>query len=511
MKQATLEKVLVESENINQITNQLKNLYISNKKGYLRQNKLGYATVKHDADTNKGYLWDSILLSHLRGKATIGILLGEYGLTKFQCFDVDADNAEEVTIKLVRALNEYWGIPLEEIHISFSGSKGYHVELFYNKARHYSVFQAFYHEVLDYIGESMNSIEFRCSKQGMKLPLGLHQKTGKFTAFCTYNPVTQQLKKLTPKQSYNYFLGIKQSDYFEFKELVFDDLEVNAGNTLELDNDKAEDFESTMSTIDLQGKSIDDLNAEIALVLNQNRLTYPSTRNRVTFLLSVFLKEQGYTLEQSISIINGVMTNTYDNFRELISADTTREYMLSEVHRIASNSFLKGYQLSTNRKEIELTEAEILDILAIKKWHLKQLAFIMLVNSKRYAKADGSFYLAYSVMQRMGATENRSRIKQYIDELEQMGKIQVESRNVIDLYLSRINNQVIKKPNIYKVLMNEQSSDNNRSIKLEVSDSITLEEVTSQLIEEKKAKKILPRKQFENYFKERYELNSVAI
>ena len=511
MQQATLQKVLVDDGKVNQITAQMKNLYIMNKKGYLRQNKLGYATVKYHADIKKGYLWDSILKSHLQGKATIGILLGEQGLTKFQCFDVDAENAEEVTIKLVKALNEYWGIPLEEIHISFSGSKGYHVELFYDKARHYSVFQAFYNEVLDYIGESIHSIEFRCSKQGMKLPLGLHQKTSKFTAFCTYNPVTQQLRKLSAKQSYEYFLAITQSSYDEFKELVFDDVNASPDNTLVLANDKAEEFEATISTINLDGKSIDELNAEIALVLNQNRLTYPSTRNRVTFLLSVFLKEQGYTLEQVISIINGVMINTYDNYRELISADTTKEYMLAEVQRIAFNSFSKGYQLSTNRKEIKLFEWEILQILAIKKWHLKQLAFIMLVNSKRYAKADGIFYLAYSTMARMGATTERGRLKQYVNELEGLELIEVQQRNVIDLYLSRINNQVIKKPNEYRVLMKKQSSDNDNSIKLQMSDSITLEEVTAQMIDEKKAKKILPRKQFENHFRAEYSLRKKIV
>lgn len=72
--------------------------------------------------------------NHLNGKLPIGTFSGAY-LTKFICFDVDYSNEPEtakwVTYKLAHTLEE---LGLHNYAISFSGSKGYHVELFYDKA-----------------------------------------------------------------------------------------------------------------------------------------------------------------------------------------------------------------------------------------------------------------------------------------------------------------------------------------------------------------------------------------
>src|SRR5699024_8224225 len=141
--------------------------------------------------------------------------------------------------------------------------------------------------------------------------------------------------------------------------------------------------EQLLSEIYTGGKSISGMIEETAEVLKNNRLTYPSTRHRMTLYMAIFLKEQGNTREDTIGYINSVLLSTYDNpeTRGLISKDTSREFMLSEVVRVTELTYERDYKFTTRRKDITVTEEEILEILSIKKWHLKKLALSFLIHS----------------------------------------------------------------------------------------------------------------------------------
>lgn len=52
---------------------------------------------------------------------------GKWG-SRFMCFDVD--NGERETVFRILNKLEATGIPRHMIHVSYSGGKGYHVELF---------------------------------------------------------------------------------------------------------------------------------------------------------------------------------------------------------------------------------------------------------------------------------------------------------------------------------------------------------------------------------------------
>ena len=72
-------------------------------------------------------LTDMALLKHLQHEYAVGIYAGDDG-SRFICFDVDDGNAD--TVRRVIAELEALGLPHDRIYVSFSGRKGYHVEVF---------------------------------------------------------------------------------------------------------------------------------------------------------------------------------------------------------------------------------------------------------------------------------------------------------------------------------------------------------------------------------------------
>lgn len=71
-----------------------------------------------------------------------------------------------------------------------------------------------------------------------------------------------------------------------------------------------------------------------------------------------------------------------------------------------------------------------------KELHLKQLLLSLLIQSKRYADEQGSFYTSYSTIEKYGnfsIGSNRSRILKYLMKLEQKGYIEIVQRNQVDM------------------------------------------------------------------------------
>jgi len=104
------------------------------------------------------------------------------------CFDVDTgEDALNDAIKIVNTMVKY-GITRKDILVTFSGNKGYHVELFFQYPITYKQIQKLGNKICFLAGSSINKkhktnkIEIRPeSNRGIKLGLGINQKTGKKT------------------------------------------------------------------------------------------------------------------------------------------------------------------------------------------------------------------------------------------------------------------------------------------------------------------------------------------
>lgn len=484
---------------------QMNKLYVTYRKTFLEQFKTGYITKKVT-------LTDYWLEQHLTEKRTIGVKLGSQGLTKFMTFDVDyRDNlpkAKEVTEQIVKFLRGYYGIDLKDIHIHFSGGKGYHVSLFFDETIQDKSLKLFYREVLMKLELKENEVEFRASSQyGVKLPLSIHRQTGNFMHYCMYDPKSEMLFNLNKEESFEYFLNIAQQSARDFKELILDELDsVENPRVATLKEKDAEEFQDLRDEINVDGQTLDELRSSLVEVLNQGTLLYPSTRDIVTFRLMMLFKEQGYEREEALELVSTVLINTYDNpeTRVLISRTTTREYMLSEAERL-SHSVYEKYNLSQRRKDIEVSKEEILEILSVGKWQHKKLLFSMLIHSKRYQDKNGEFYMSYSQIRKYGNNNNGKVIAKYLTELDENKKILIVSRGKLDTIRTKALKQPVNETNVYKVTMKSSAIESNEIITINSDSNMTLEEVTQMLVKDKReVQSLLSRRQWENHFRDLY-------
>lgn len=121
-------------------------------------------------------LTSGVLLNHLEQKYAICVYSGKWG-SKFMCFDVDDGNKETV-FQIISEL-EKLGIPHRMIYVSYSGGKGYHVELFCQEIISTEQWYRMYLTVIHLGNLEQHKVEFRPTHtQSIKLPLSCHAKSG---------------------------------------------------------------------------------------------------------------------------------------------------------------------------------------------------------------------------------------------------------------------------------------------------------------------------------------------
>lgn len=457
----------------------IKDLYIMTRKKWIVQNPDGSYAHKHYN------LHDDRLKEHLEKKITLGVFSGEV-YTKWLCWDVDFENNEEKAQQVVRdlvlLLESDYHIARENILVSFSGSKGYHVEIFFNDKIYVNQAKKFHHHVVAQLGESTNKVEFRPQWGiGIKLPLSINKKTGKKCHF-----VDDHFKRIND----NALLEVEQLDAERFLDNIADILEEKE---IVLDEQKATEFVEIMekTTLDLPV----DYEERCMTMLSENTLIYTDSRHSSTLLLLTFLSQQGYTEEDAVGIVQKVISNTFQTARHMIDADTTEEKALSEVQRLWK--YASTYTLGESKKAIKIYENEILEVLEPKQMHLKHLLFILLVHSKKHAKADEVFYMTYKQMADMGADQNRGRLLKHLLQLEELGYIEVVERD------RRQKNGQHHLPNRYKVNI-AQTTENYIELNTQTTHEVKLESVVTRLIPENTLKGIVAKKQFYEKFKPMY-------
>src|SRR5690625_1341512 len=188
----------------------INDLYIQTRKKYLVQFPDNYVTMDKDASDKVWVLNDGMIKRHLQGSITYGVFSGGW-FNKFMTFDVDYKDlamARWVTLKVVDTLVREINIKRSDIHVSLSGNKGYHIDLFFDKPLRVTDTEAFYRKVMDEVGElpKGGEVEFRPTwSQGVKLPLGVHQRTGNRCWFVDN-------RTLEPFESFDYILTIEPMD-----------------------------------------------------------------------------------------------------------------------------------------------------------------------------------------------------------------------------------------------------------------------------------------------------------
>lgn len=194
-----------------EIARQICDIYINNWTKYVCC-KDGRVFVSIDSHTRKPRPLKAWMIDdHLKGGANIGIFSAEKS-SMFICFDVDIMD-ETLVRRLIAELNRF-GIPKDFINISLSGGKGYHVEVFFDKPVAAATLSELYNLIITRGKFDRHKVEFRpTSRQAVRLPLGVHYKTGNVGWFIdkeTFEPIKDQ----------KYILGVQRFSRERLDELM---------------------------------------------------------------------------------------------------------------------------------------------------------------------------------------------------------------------------------------------------------------------------------------------------
>lgn len=162
------------------IADRLDALYVSNRTRYVRMKKDGSFFVPKCGDHAEPLSLD-ILRGHVLREYTVCVFASEHG-SRFLCFDVD-DGSKDTVYQVMNCLISI-GFSTEELYVSQSGGKGYHIEVFFEKPLELPLLRALYMTVIQRCGLTTRQVELRPTVGlAIKLPLSVHWKTGRVCWF----------------------------------------------------------------------------------------------------------------------------------------------------------------------------------------------------------------------------------------------------------------------------------------------------------------------------------------
>lgn len=441
------------------------------------------------------YLADWKIQSHLEGKSTIGVF-GQSMHSKFLTFDVDFKHDIQLgkwyALKTVYALMEL-GIKQDDIHVSFSGNKGYHVDLYFDKPIALDKLNRFFQLTMKDLGlervfkdnrvyefrNAEGAIEFRPIgiKVGVKLPLSIHKKTGKR---CWYVDI---YNRFTPYESVDYVLSIEQMDS-DVIEMILEENEGALVEYVEVQETKSH-IEENYKPLPIYKVGVsEEETIEAYEQLESEGLKYKGSRHNSSFKLARYYRYLGYTQEETVQALNSWISE-----QDTRMYDTPIQDCFADNVKIADYIFENQISIVQEKDYITVSYNEMVEILKAKKKNNKLTLFAMMIHSKRYADKQGVFYMSQNQLTyATGLKEDNSRAN--VDKLEEQGLISIVARN------QKQQGTYMKKPNKYKLniaMEGVQAVDVSVDGDLEEQFNSTL----VSLIPLDELKKALPRRHYE--------------
>lgn len=171
----------ISPEKLDMLVERINTLYVSYRKKYVLCLPGGRLVTPKRKGELYSVLTSNVLKNHLMQKYAIAIFAGPK-TSRFVCFDVD-DGKKETVAGIVNALEEI-GFPREHVYVSFSGGKGYHVEMFFDQLVSTARLKDLYARMLEITGFTERQVEFRPTHgSAIKLPLSVHARTGNMCWF----------------------------------------------------------------------------------------------------------------------------------------------------------------------------------------------------------------------------------------------------------------------------------------------------------------------------------------
>ncbi|SHH13304.1 hypothetical protein SAMN02744040_00941 [Tepidibacter thalassicus DSM 15285] len=425
-------------------------LYISNTKKwiYLDSMSRSYITVQ-ERKFHKGDVF-----RHLKGDNTLGIFPFEK-YVKWMIFDIDAYysilDAQEVAFSIKHFLQGY--IPPEQIHITYSGNKGYHIELFFNKFVAISdlieVFSIVLNEICIEQFEGVN-VELRPEEKGVngkgiKLPCGInHANEDESKNYCAFmNGLFEEVEN-----EVEYILNIEKTDHKIIDQIIEDYKfidKIQYGDKY-LYNTKKVKHKDNNGDGNTSLKSEEMFINKDICVENYNHITIQKylkeglsqlgTRHDISFLIAIYLKDKGYSREENEKKL---LEWSIKQVEKGMSKSSNVEIM-REIKNISNYVYnpKNNCHLSRLKKDVCITKSDLLLFEQLNKNSLgtgkrvinhQKILYALIVHSKRYKEDNGQFYMTYTQIQESTGIGSRNTICKCITDLHEWGYITIISRN----------------------------------------------------------------------------------
>jgi hypothetical protein len=408
----------IENELREKLVAKINELYIGYRKKFLVMNPNGdYITVT-DKNLSDGYI-----KQHLNGKQTIGVFSGSQ-FSKFICFDVDV--------------------------------KGYHIEIFFDKLINNKDIKQFYLMVLNHsnlLNINYGNVELRpLEGNGVKLPLGIHFKTGNTCWYVNYG------NGLQPIKDYKYLLTIEQLDSEYFYALLN-----KLNDSIDLTDtqiNEYEDIKEKHKPLAIYKQNIDeDYTYDAIEKLIQDGLSIQGSRHNSLLKISKYLKYNGYSIEDNKQLLIKWMTN-----QDKSLYTTSWEDCLKDIDLIVDWIYENNCSLTIRNFDISVNNKEIEQIMSIKGKNEKLLLYAMLIHSKRYSTKDNIFYMTYLQMQQVTGLSEDTVIR-IVKRLENNNIIEVTRSNIVK-YNKKLNKPTTE-VNRYKInLLSRKNNINDKEFKV---------------------------------------------
>ena len=464
MEEASTKKSKVYVKDGIEIAKKMGQLYVTYRKKFIEQ----YQDKENNdikCAERKFALNDSMILKHLTQEKTIGVFSGSI-ITSFMCFDVDIKDdklCEWAVYKIVNALQDL-GIAGKYIHISISGSKGYHIEIFFDEPVYLNNIETLYLMVLnetDLLNIDYGEIELRPCKTktnkvlGVKLPLGKNLKTNNTCWFCDYG------KGLLPIKKYDYVLSIESMP----KEILLDILEKEDDITVTPEQqDKIEAITEKHKPLSEYKNNVDEkYTVEQIENIITNGLQIKGSRHNALFNIIKYYKHLGVSQED-----NKEWVTEWMHQQDKTTYTTKWETVLLDIEEILEYVYTNNCSFVIKNLNIDVSMEEIMEIIKIKGKNNQLTLYSLLVHSKRYSVKSGQFYMSYNQMMEVTGLTKMTLIK-IIHQLEDL-KLIVVTRGGKAKYNTKLN-KPITDTNRYII--------NLLGIKTEIENEVSIAELKS--------------------------------
>ncbi len=450
------------------IIKKINELYITERKKYLIMKPYGgyisviYGREYEPGKIDKRKLNDSELKKHLRGKETIGVFAGSL-FSKFMCFDADVPDLEKakwVTYKLVHSLIDL-GIPERYIHISFSGTKGYHIEIFFSSMVSNDLILKLYKIALtkaDLLEFEDGEIELRPQAGlGVKLPLGINFKNkDDSTNRCWYVSYEDGLKLI---KKFDYILSIEQID----KQILLDVIEKYEDiieepkdkpkpkkdkKSKKKDESSAEDIKASHKPLESYRQNVDEeVTVEAIEELIRVGIQKLGTRHNILIKIAKYFKS---VLRYEPDDCEKALIEWME-LQDKSKYTTSRDDCVLDISKIVEWVYGKNIGLTTSKpRDLTVTKAEMDAIMILEDKLDKIILYAMLIHSKRYARENGVFYMTFEQIEEVTGISDKA-VRNHVNDLEAQGAIQIVARNQI---IKKSDGEYShSKPNEYKITL----------------------------------------------------------